>query len=341
MRIADRHIDRDAPPFVIAELGVNHDGDVHRALDLVDAAHQAGADAVKVQYFEADRLISRMSQLAAYQQRSGEANPRDMLRRLELSLEDMQRVVERARAHGLAAIVTVFSVELVEPAGRITWDAWKIASPDIINRPLINAVMTTGAPLLVSTGAATMDEVRQVTRWLANYAHVLMQCVSAYPTPDECAALAGRQAIEAVNPNAIGYSDHTTSVLSGGFAVASGARVLEKHLTYDRAATGPDHAASLDAVQFAEYVRRANEAFAMLGPQRKDVLDIEREVRTLSRQSLVASSELAAGTVLQRRDVTIKRPGTGLSPAELEHIVGRTVTRHIDADAPLTADALQ
>jgi len=341
MRIAETRIEREAPPFIIAELGVNHDGDVNRALELVDAASHARADAVKLQYFEAERLVSRTTQLTGYQKRRGEDNALDMLRRLELSLGEMRAVIDRAHAHGLAAIVTVFSIELVEPAAQLPWDAWKIASPDIVNRPLINAVMTTGSPLLVSTGAATLDEVRQATKWLTNYAHVLMQCVSAYPTPDECAALAGRQAMEAVNPNALGYSDHTTSTLTGAYAVASGARVLEKHLTCDRNATGPDHAASLDGNQFSEYVQRAQEAFAMLGPSVKHVMDIERDVRELSRQSLVASSDLEAGAVLQRSNLTIKRPGTGIAPAELEHLIGRTVTKRIDADTPLTPDLVQ
>lgn len=341
MKVGRHNIDSNAPPFVIAEIGVNHDGDLQRALSLVDAAHAAGANAVKMQVFEAARLLSQSARLADYQKRSGQNDPAEMLRQLELPIEQMSKVVERAHAHGMAAIATVFSTELVARAAGLQWDAWKIASPDIINRPLICALAATEKPLFISTGAADLDEVRQAIEWIANREYIIMQCVSAYPAPDESASLAGRQALERISRFALGYSDHTTSVLTGAIAVASGARVLEKHITHDRIATGPDHAASLDPGQFAEYVRLSHLAFAMLGPREKQVLDIEREVRNVSRQSIVAAIELRQGTTISRDDLTVKRPGTGISPALLDDIVGRTVKRSISADTPITQDALK
>ncbi|MHC4305007.1 MAG: N-acetylneuraminate synthase family protein [Planctomycetota bacterium] len=340
-RIGDRKIGPDEPPFVIAELGVNHGGSLSRALELVEAAHDAGADAIKLQWFEADRLLSREARLARYQKDGGAGDPFDMLRALQLSADDFAMVLDRAHAAGLAAIVTVFSTQLVAQAGEMDFDAYKTASPDVVNRPLITALMALGKSLLLSTGTATIDEVRTVTGWLGDHPHVLLQCVSGYPTPDESAALAGRAAMCQINPNALGYSDHTTAVDTGALAVASGARLLEKHLTHDRAAAGPDHATSLDPRQLKEYIRLAHRAWRMLGPPEKRVLEIEQDVRTVSRQSLTARQALPVGHVIAREDLTIKRPGTGIEPWRLAEIVGRRLATAVEADMPLRPENLE
>jgi len=340
-KIGGRLIGPNEPPYVIAELGVNHDGSLSRALELVEAAHDSGADAIKLQWFEAGRLLSRAARLARYQKEAGAGDPFDMLRSLQLSADDFAMVVDRAHAAGLAAIATVFSVDLVAQAREIDFDAYKASSPDIVNRPLITALMELGKPLLVSTGTASIDEVRTVTGWLGDHPHVLLQCVSGYPTPDESASLAGRAAMCRVNPNALGYSDHTTAVDTGGFAVASGARLLEKHLTHDRAAAGPDHTTSLDPGQLKEYIRLAHRAWQMLGPPEKRVLEIEEDVRTVSRQSLTTTQALPAGHVIAAEELTIKRPGTGIEPWRLAEIVGRRLAMSVEADMPLRPEHLE
>jgi N,N'-diacetyllegionaminate synthase len=340
VNIGARQIDATQPPYIIAELGVNHDGSVDRAVELVAAARRAGADAVKLQLFTADRLLSRVAKLAMYQREFGAHDPFDMLRRLELSIVQMAAIVDAARQQRLHAMLTVFSVELVKEAHRLNWDAYKTASPDLINRPLIESLMLTGRPLLVSTGAATLDEVRETIQWLGPHPHILMQCVSAYPAPDDYAALAGREALCTVSPHALGYSDHTTSIDTGALAVASGARVLEKHLTHDRSALGPDHAASLAPNEFGEYVRLAHRAFRMLGEPVKRVLAVEQDVREVSRQSITVTRDLPTGHTLSRADLTVKRPGMGLSPSMLQTVIGRRVKRAIEADTPLVEQDL-
>ena len=336
MRLGERYIGPDSPPYVIAEIGVNHDGKVDRALQLVEAAAHAKADAIKLQLFETDRLLSRAAELAAYQKNAGVSDPFALLRSLELSVKQMRPVVDRAHALRLHAIVTVFSVELVEDANRVGgWDAYKTASPDVINKPLIDALIATGKPLIVSCGAATMDEIARASQWIGDHPHLLMQCVSAYPAPEASAAIAGRCAMRCVDPAALGYSDHTQAIDTGALAVAGGARVLEKHLTHDRRASGPDHAASLDPAGFADYVRLAHRAFEMLGRREKIVLDIEKDVRNVSRQSLTTIRALKSGHVLMREDLTSKRPGTGLPPWTLERVVGRRLSRAVEADMPL------
>ena len=338
LNIAGRAIGPRHPPYIIAEIGVNHDGDPGRAVMLTDCAASAGADAVKFQLFETDRLMSKAARLAAYQKSAGESDPFAMLRRLELSIDRLAPAVERARALGMHAIVTVFSVELVEAAQRLPWDAYKSASPDIVNKPLLEAMAATGKPLIVSTGASTLDEVVRAAGWLEGIRDrlSLLQCVSSYPAPD--AALGGIRALVEATGLLVGYSDHTASVETGAQAVAAGALLLERHLTDDCAAAGPDHAASLDPAGFARYVRLARAAspgaaFVEVG---KQVLDCEQDVRTVSRQSLVATRDLDAGHVIVREDLTIKRPGTGIEPWRMNEVVGRALARAVEADMPLS-----
>jgi N,N'-diacetyllegionaminate synthase len=245
MRIGNKQIGLEYPPYIIAEIGVNHDGAVDRALSLTDAAADAGADAVKLQFFETDRLMSSAAKLAAYQKNAGETDPIEMLRRLELTIDEMALVVDRAHERGIHAIVTVFSTELVEIAETLAWDAYKTASPDIVNRPLLEALAKMGKPMIVSTGASTLDEVVRAMDWLEGVRDRLavLQCVSSYPTPD--LALGGIKAIRDATDLPVGYSDHSKDPKSSELATALGGCVLEKHITYNRNAPGPDHAASI------------------------------------------------------------------------------------------------
>lgn len=347
MQISGRQIGPGVPPYIIAELGVNHDGDPDKALALVDAAADAGADAVKLQLFRADLLMSRASRLAQYQADAGERDPQEMLRRLELTVDQMAPIVARAKARGVHAIVTVFSVELVREAENLTWDAYKTASPDIIHRPLLEALMHTGKPLIVSTGAATLDEVQRAVTWLSSAGDRLsvLQCVSCYPTALDQAELGGIIALQralAQSISAIGYSDHTASEETGALAVALGARILEKHFTLDRNAPGPDHRASLEPDGMRRYIQLARRAGDFVRDARlmtidiaKRVLPVEQDVRAVSRQSIVTRRALTAGHILTPQDLTFKRPGTGLPPCGFTNLIGRPLVRAVSSDTPL------
>ncbi len=388
MRIGQRQIGVGQSPYIIAELGVNHDGSVERALDMTRAAAGAGADAVKLQLFETDLLMSSAAKLAAYQKAAGETDPVAMLRRLELSIDDMARIVALAHELDIHAIVTVFSVELMEKAQSLAWDAYKIASPDIVHKPLLESLAATGKPMIISTGASTIEEVKQAVAWLPTESrpsgsgrHVsphdrlaLLQCVSCYPTPEDRAELGGIAAIAIATGLPTGYSDHTATHITGRYAVAAGAVMLEKHLTYDRRAVGPDHAASLEPDLMRRYVLESRAAIvgrplsvehsvrktsAALGStgvsvskengrdlaymlqhveRLKRVLDIEQDVRTVSRQSLTTCRALPRGHSLRSEDLTFKRPGTGLLPYRLDDVLGRALTRDVGADVPLVEE---
>ena len=340
MRIGDHDIGSSRAPYIIAEIGVNHDGRAARARELIEAAAAAGANAVKFQYFTARHLLSRSAQFAKYQENSGAADPFDMLAALELSESDLRALVTFARQTGLDPIVTIFSLEHVPAIHELPWAAFKIASPDIINRPLIEAVADLGKPLILSTGAANEAEIHQSVEWIKTTDFALMQCVSAYPTPTHDAHLGGIGALRQIADVPVGYSDHTMDEHMGALAVAAGAALLEKHITYDTVATGPDHAMSLDPSQFARYVSLARSAAASLGERNKIVHDIEQDVRLVSRQSIVTTRQLPAGHILRREDLTIKRPGIGLAPSQLEDVIGRTIGVSIESDTVLTEDHL-
>ena len=338
-----RSVGPGEPTLVIAEIGVNHDGSMARAMELVEVAAQCRADAVKLQVFRADSLMHHSGHFATYQSaRCMESDPTEMLRKYELSPGDLESVVEAIRDRGMLPLATPFSISDVAVLGAMNLPAVKIASPDLVNRPLLLRAAQLQRPLLLSTGAATMEEVEQAVGWLQNWSvpFSLLHCVSSYPTPNHDANLCWIGELARRFEVPIGYSDHTTELLSGALAVAHGACMVEKHLTHDRNAPGPDHAASADPKQFAEYVRGIRTADRLRGKPGKRVLVAEQDVRRVSRQSLVLCRELRPGDLLRSEDLIIQRPGTGIPAAMSERVVGRRILRSLEAGTLLQWDML-
>jgi N-acetylneuraminate synthase/N,N'-diacetyllegionaminate synthase len=243
----------------------------------------------------------------------------------------------------MVPLATPFSPQDVATVESLDLPAVKIASPDVVNRVLLQRVAETGRPMLVSTGAATMDEISVAVQWLREWgaSFALLHCVSSYPTPAEHANLAWIGEMASWFGVPVGYSDHTTAVEAGAIAAAFGACIVEKHLTYDRAATGPDHAASADPAQFAQYVSMIRSADAMRGAGGgRRVLEIERDVRKVSRQSLVLARPIGAGEAISEDDVTVQRPGTGIPAAEIEMAIGKRAARPLPAGTLLQWDML-
>jgi N-acetylneuraminate synthase/N,N'-diacetyllegionaminate synthase len=335
--IDGRTVGAGCPTFVIAEIGVNHDGSASRAIDLVSIAAACGADAVKLQLFRADRLMHRSAAFAQYQHmRVADDTPADMLRRYELAEDELAAVVKAARDANLVPLATPFSPEDVDLIERLGLPAVKVASPDLVNRPLLARAARAGRPLLLSTGAATMDEIRRTAGWLriweAEFA--LLHCVSSYPVAAGEANLCWIGELFAFGVP-VGYSDHTTLDSAGALAAAAGASVVEKHITYNRAACGPDHAASADAKQFARYVELIREADVLRGVPGKRVLDVERDVRSVSRQSLVLRRTLARGEKVTEDDLTTQRPGKGIPAAMVRDVLGRRAVLTLPAGTML------
>ena len=344
LQIGARLVGVGHPTLVVAEIGVNHNGQLDRGLQLIDVARRCGADAVKLQVFSADALMhAEQARFAGYQaERVAAESPAEMLRRYELRPLEIAAMVEAIRSSGMIPLATPFSLPDVDVVASLNLPAVKIASPDLVNRPLLCRAAALGVPLLVSTGAATMDEVVQSVAWMRERRaeFVLLHCVSAYPTPDEEANLRWIGALAERFAAPVGYSDHTTHPLAGALAVAAGACIVEKHLTYDRHAPGPDHSASADPAQFADYVEQIRLADRMGGGGGKRVLPIERDVRAVSRQSVVLARDLAAGERIVERDVVFQRPGTGIPAAQLATLVGKRVRRTLRAGTLLQWDML-
>ncbi len=341
IQIDGRTIGVGNPTLVIAEIGVNHDGSVERALELVEIAAKCGADAVKLQIFTASQLMHSASEFAGYQAKSvSDADPAAMLRRYELPIADLRRIVREIRQRGMIPIATPFSLADVDVVAELDLPAIKIASPDVVNRPLLVKGAGLGRPLIVSTGAATIEEIATSVGWLRGARVALLHCVSSYPTPTEQANLCWIGELAERFGVVVGYSDHTTEMISGALAVAAGASIIEKHLTFDRSAVGPDHEASADPEQFAEYVRLIRLAESLRGAAGKKVLEIERDVRRVSRQSLVAAKDLQPGKMLRQEDLIVQRPGVGISAADVGSAVGRKIVRPVKSGMLLQWDML-
>jgi sialic acid synthase SpsE len=266
---------------------------------------------------------------AEYQRGAQDATAADMLSRYELPDASVRQLAGEAAHLGLLFLATPFSPADVPLIAALNPPAVKIASPDLVNKPLLRAAAALNRPLLVSTGAATLDEVALAAGWFADWKvpFALLHCVSSYPVPPGQAHLGWISQLSRRFGVPVGYSDHTTEPMAGALAVAAGARIIEKHLTLDCRAPGPDHAASFDALQFAEYVRLIRAAEAMRGDGGKRVLDIEQDVRRVSRQSLVLARPVAAGAAVSAADLTVQRPGTGVPAADVDRFIGRRALR--------------
>jgi N,N'-diacetyllegionaminate synthase len=343
LTIANRTVSPASPGLVIAEIGVNHDGRLDYALELVAHAHAAGADAVKLQIFNARTLMHASTSFASYQaDRCAEATPTEMLQSYELSPGDLQTVVKTIRDYGMLPIATPFSIADIDLIKQLNLPAIKIASPDLVNRPLLRRAAQLGVPLLISTGASTLAEIQSTVAWLTEWTtpFALLHCISSYPTANHDAHLGWITELATRFNLPVGYSDHTTELLAGPLAVAAGAVIIEKHLTYDRSAVGPDHSASFDPAQFKQYVNLIRQAETLRGTPGRRVLDVELDVRKVSRQSLILCRPLTPGQPIRKEDLAIQRPGTGISAADFDKVIGRQLIGATPAGTLLTWDML-
>ncbi len=343
--IAERTIGGGAPAFVVAEIGVNHDGDVRKALELIDVAVEGGADAVKFQVFRAAELASAQARTAGYQRKAAGRSQREMLAKLELSDDDLCLVRAHCDTRKVMFLATPFSVPDVRRLVGLDVAAFKTSSADLNHFPLLAAIARVGRPMIVSTGASTAceiaDAVAALRGWNATDRLVLLHCVSRYPTPIGDANLRTIGVMRTMFDLPIGYSDHTLSTYVGGWAVSAGACVLEKHITLDHQDVGPDHEMSLDPAEFAAYVAIVRETEQALGQARIGMTAREAEVRRVARKSIVAVEALRAGESLTAEKLTFKRPGTGIAPNELDRLLGRRLTRDIPPDAVITWDMVR
>lgn len=330
--------------LIIAEAGVNHNGDEACALALVDAAAVAGADVVKFQTFRAERLVTRTAAQATYQvQSTGRAETQlTMLKRLELPDSVFGKLMARCRDRGIEFLSTPFDLESLVLLDRLGVDRIKLGSGEITNLPLLRASGRLGKPVLLSTGMSHLAEVRAALQvlldaGLARQLLTLLHCNTEYPTPLCDVNLKAMCTLAQELDVAVGYSDHTEGFEAALAAVALGARVIEKHFTLDRKLPGPDHRASLEPDELAAMVRAIRNVETTLGDGVKRPSPSELRNRDVARRSLVAAQPIACGERFTEHNLAAKRPGTGLSPMHWDAVLGKPAKRDYETDEQIQA----
>lgn len=346
INIAGRMVGPGHPCFIVAEAGVNHNGDLDMALRLVDIAVQAGADAVKFQTFKANRLVTPEAPKALYQQAttSTAESQLDMLRRLELTVEAHRTLQAHCRKKNIVFMSTPFDETSVKLLDSLNVPVFKVPSGEITNLPFLSYLARRGRPMIISTGMSSLREVKAAVTAIketGNNEFVLLHCVSNYPAAPEDANLRAMDTLARTFRVPVGYSDHTTGNEVALAAVARGACVIEKHFTVDRKLPGPDHKASIEPRNLAALVKGIRTVEAALGHGRKESVPNEADTAAVARKSLVTARDLAAGTVLTAEMLAIKRPGTGLPPSMLSKVIRRRLRNAVPKGTLLTSDMLQ
>lgn len=340
VRIAGKGVGSTSACFVIAEAGVNHNGRLDLALELVDCAAESGADAVKFQTFDASQLVTLSAPKCEYQARATGENESqfEMLRRLELSRAAHSKVVARCEERGILFLSTPFDESSADFLEDLGVSAFKIPSGELTNLPLIEHIARKQRPLIVSTGMSSLSEVEAAVEAIertGNQQFVLLHCVSNYPASANEINLRAMQTMQTAFQTPVGYSDHTLGVEVGWAAVALGACVVEKHFTLDCNLPGPDHQASLDPAQLRHFVAGIRTIESALGSGRKVPTPGELGTAAVARRSLVAARDIRSGTRITSELIILRRPGTGLPPAMKEHLLDRTACEDIPAGTVL------
>lgn len=327
--------------LVIAEAGVNHNGNLATALKLVDAAANAGADIVKFQTFRAENLVTHYASKASYQA-SNMKNDNDdtqlgMLKRLELNKAEHMALMERCKQKGIGFLSTPFDFESVDMLSELGVTIWKIPSGEITNLLLLRKIGSKGQRIIMSTGMSTLTEIEDALRVLESAgtprsAVTLLHCTTQYPAPVESVNLKAMLKLKEFGCNSVGYSDHTRGITVPIAATALGAKVIEKHFTLSRNIEGPDHKASLEPDELKEMVAAIRLTETALGDGKKEVAEAERPNMAVARKSIVASRHINRGEIFSEENLTVKRPGTGISPMKWDEVVGRQSSRDFEAD---------
>lgn len=327
--------------YIIAEAGVNHNGSLDQALTMIDAAAEAGADAVKFQTFRAGALVTEAARKAQYQ--TGTTDPEEsqyaMLKRLEFGKVDFIRLKQACGERGIDFLSTPFDLASIDLLADIGVDLWKIPSGELTDLPYLRKIGARNERVLLSTGMADINEVGTALAALEEAGNAVSQisvlhCTTEYPTPVAEVNLLAMQGMAAAFPGlaGVGYSDHTQGIEISGAAVALGARVIEKHFTLDRNLPGPDHQASLEPNELASMVAAIRRISIALGSSVKAPSASELSNREVVRKSIVASRKIRRGELFSEDNLTVKRPGNGISPMEWDQLIGLPASRDFALD---------
>lgn len=323
--------------YVIAEAGVNHNGDLNLAKEMIVRAKAAGADAVKFQTFKAQKLVAANAPKAGYQKQNTDSNETqmDMLKKLELSFEEFKILNQFAAKEGIDFVSTPFDEESLEFLSTFDMPFWKIPSGEITNLPYLRKMAFTGKPIIMSTGMSTIQEITDALEVFSHYNKsdiTLLQCNTEYPTPYTDVNLLAMTTLKNQFKVKVGYSDHTLGIAVSIAAVALGAVVIEKHFTLDKNMEGPDHKASLEPDELTEMVTQIRNVEMAIGIPEKTPSASELGNKEIARKSIVAKIDINKGELFTELNLTTKRPGDGISPFEWDLVVGTKAIRNYVKD---------
>lgn len=326
--------------YIIAEAGVNHNGNIDNAIKLIDEAKKKGCDCIKFQTYQTEKLVTKTAPKAEYQVKNTKNKDTqfEMLKKLELGFEDFDKIKKHCDEVEIDFMSTPFDCDSVDMLEKIGVSVYKIASGDITNKQLLQHVAQTQKPIILSTGMSTLEEIAEAISWIEekdNFQITLLHCTSNYPAPYSEVNMKAMHTIRDEFSYPVGYSDHTEGIEIPIMAAAMGAKVLEKHFTLDKNMEGPDHKASLDVEELGNMVSAVRHIELAQGDGNKIPTESELNTRMVARKSIVATRKLMKGERIERKDLTIKRPGTGIEPKYIDDLLGRLVVRTIDLDEML------
>lgn len=329
--------------LIIAEAGVNHNGSLDIAKRLVDEAADAGVDIVKFQTFKAEKLVSKSAKQAEYQQRNmgkTDDSQYSMLKKLELSPLQHEELIDYCREKGIRFFSTAFDMDSIEYLHSLNLGLWKIPSGEITNYPYLRKIAQYGEPVILSTGMCELSDIEAAIQVLLSYGLqkkqiTVLHCNTEYPTPMRDVNLKAMLEIERKFGVAVGYSDHTEGIEVPIAAVALGATVIEKHFTLDKNMNGPDHKASLEPKDLRAMVKAIRNIEQALGSGHKVISASERKNIEVARKSIVAACPIRKGDLLTDENLTVMRPGNGISPMRWEEVIGTYATRNYQEEEPI------
>ena len=329
--------------FILAEIGVNHNGDMELAKQLIDAALEARADGVKFQAYSGKAGKLPTAPFAQYQKRSGFKDSMTMTRTYELSAKQMADLQAYCESTGIPFLLSVFDEPSLNNVRPLDLPFYKVGSGELVNLPFLRLIASEGKPLVVSTGMAYLSEVDKAIRAIegtGNRDIVLLHCVSNYPTSPEDANLRAMHTLRTAFGYPVGFSDHTLGAHVAVAAVALGACFIEKHFTLDKSLPGPDHAASNTPDEFRQLVQQIREVELALGTGRKEPRPSEEEMRVVARKGLVTTADIQVGELFDRTNLGIKKPGQGIPPEYFDLVLGRTAKVSLPRDTVVTWEAV-
>ncbi len=346
IKIGFKKVGGNNKTFIIAEAGVNHNGDIDIARKLIDVAVDAGADAVKFQTFNTDKLVTKNAPKADYQNKTTDKKESqyDMLKKLELSKEDHELLIDYCNDKNIQYMSTPFDFDSVDLLEKLGLEIYKIGSGDLTNILLLKYIAKLGKPMIVSTGMADIGEVEEAVNAIQetdNNKLILLHCVSNYPTTYEEVNLKAMDTMKQAFKLPVGYSDHTKGIEVPIAAVAMGAIVIEKHFTLDKNMEGPDHKASLNPEELSIMIKSIRNVEKSFGNGLKKPTKVEKENIKIVRKSLVINKAKKIGQIISKKDIDIKRPGIGIDPKFINIIIGMKLTNNIEADHLLTWEDLK